>query len=64
MKIAQEKKLEIAEFIREMIETTSDKKIIEQINKKDLKNVEYLGVLIFGEKIIIEELTKKFELFK
>ncbi|MFH1232878.1 MAG: amino acid--tRNA ligase-related protein, partial [Patescibacteria group bacterium] len=64
IKITQEKKLEIAEFTREMIETTNDKKIIEQTNKKDLKDIEYLGILIFGEKFIVEELTKKFELFK
>ncbi|MFH1233581.1 MAG: lysine--tRNA ligase [Patescibacteria group bacterium] len=64
IKIAQEKKLEKSEFIREMIETTNDKKIIERINKKDLKDVEYLGVLIFGEKSVVEELTKKLKLFK
>jgi len=38
------------------------KKIIEQINEKDLKDVEYLGILIFGEKFIVEELTKKFKI--
>jgi len=64
IKAAREKDLEIAEFTREMIETTDDKKIIEQTNKKDLKDIEYLGILIFGEKFIVEELTKKFELFK
>ncbi|MDO9399181.1 MAG: lysine--tRNA ligase [bacterium] len=60
IRIAQEKKLEIAEFIREMTETSDDKKIIEMISKKNIEDVEYFGVLIFGKKPVVEEMTKEF----
>lgn len=60
---AKEQKLEIAEFTREMIETTSDKKVIEITKAKTLKQVEYLGLLVFGEKGKVESLTKDFKLY-
>jgi predicted transcriptional regulator len=63
-KKAKEENFEIAEFTREMLETTDDKKIIEITKNKNLNSVEYLGVLIFGKKKEIEELTKDFELYK
>ncbi|KKP39310.1 MAG: lysyl-tRNA synthetase, lysyl-tRNA synthetase, class II [Candidatus Peregrinibacteria bacterium GW2011_GWF2_33_10] len=64
IKIAKDQELEISEFIREMIETSDDKKIMKEIAQKDLKIVEHLGVLIFGKKNIVEKLTERFELFK
>ena len=64
IKIAKEKDLEIAEFTREMLETSDDKKIIDITKEKNQKDIEYLGVLIFGKKSIVEEMTEKFELFK
>ncbi|MBI4653168.1 DUF2000 family protein [Candidatus Kuenenbacteria bacterium] len=64
IKIAKEKNLEIAEFTREMLETTNDKKIIDITKEKNQKDIEYLGVLIFGKKSVVEEMTKEFELFK
>jgi len=58
------KKLAVVEFTKEMIDTTDDKKIIEITNKKKASDLEYLGALIFGDKNLVEELTKKFELYK
>ncbi len=55
--------LEISEFIREMILTTDDKKVIEMTKNKNLEDVEYLGVLIFGKKTLVEEVTKKYKLY-
>jgi lysyl-tRNA synthetase, class II len=61
---AKQSDLEVTEFTREMIETTNDKKVIEQTANKTFDEVEYLGVLVFGNKSQVEELTKKFELAK
>ena len=56
--------LEVSEFIREMIETTDDKKVIAAVKEKSMNDVEYLGVLVFGKKSVVDALTKKFELYK
>lgn len=56
--------LEVSEFIREMIETTDDRKVIAAAKQKNLSDVEFLGVLVFGKKLEVENLTKHFELYK
>ena len=56
--------LEVAEFTREMIETTDDKKVIEKTKSKHRKDVEHLGALVFGKKSLVEALTKDFPLYK
>ena len=61
---AKEKKLIAVEFTKEMIETTDDKKVIKITNKKKAKDIEYLGVLIFGDKNSVEIITQDFELYK
>jgi lysyl-tRNA synthetase class 2 len=64
IKLAKENELEVAEFIREMIKTTDDKKIIASVDKKNLEKVEFLGVLIFGKKSIVDKLADEFDLTK
>ncbi len=59
---AKHEGLEVAEFTREMIETTDDKKVIEWTHGKKLSEVEYLGVLVFGKKSVVDGLTKSFSL--
>ncbi len=61
---AKEEGLEVAEFTREMIETTNDRKVIEWTKQKNLSDIEYLGVLVFGKKSVVEKLTKDFILHK
>jgi lysyl-tRNA synthetase, class II len=61
---AKEQKLEVAEFTREMLETTDDKKIIEITKNKNWEDVEYLGVLVFGKKSEVDALCKELPLFK
>jgi lysyl-tRNA synthetase class 2 len=56
--------LHIAEFTREMIETTNDKKVIEATAKKNHSEVDYLGVLLFGKKSSVESLTKDYSLYE
>lgn len=51
-------------FIREMIETTDDAKITEMLKSKEDKDIEYLGIGIFGDNEEVSKLTKKFSLWK
>jgi hypothetical protein len=60
---AKAKGLEVSEFIREMIETTDDKKVISAVKEKNLEEIEYLGVLVFGKKSEVDALTKGLNLF-
>jgi len=61
---AKEKDLDVSEFTKEMIDTTDDVKVVEWTKDKKLKDVQYLGVLIFGKKSVVEKLTDKFKLVK
>ncbi|HEX7724616.1 MAG TPA: lysine--tRNA ligase [Candidatus Paceibacterota bacterium] len=56
--------LEISEFTREMITTTSDKKVIAETAGKKFADVEFLGVMVFGPKEQVDAVTKGFELYK
>lgn len=60
---ARKNNLEIAEFTREMIETTSDKKVIALTKEKKISEIDRLGVLIFGSKSLVEELTEEYPLY-
>ncbi|MEI7709515.1 MAG: lysine--tRNA ligase [bacterium] len=60
---ARKMELEVSEFTREMLQTTNDKKVSEQTSAKNLKDIEHLGVLIFGEKKKVEGLTESLKLY-
>ena len=51
---------EVDYFTREMLETTNDKKVAEITATKNAEDVEYLGLLIYGPKKRVEELTDNF----
>ena len=55
---ASEKGLAIAEFTREMIETTNDNKVVAATKEKNFDDIEYLGVLVFGPKSLVEEVSE------
>ena len=55
--------LEVDYFTREMLETTNDKKVAEMTATKNADEVEYLGVLVYGGKKSVDELTEKFARF-
>ena len=55
--------LEIAEFTREMLETTDDKKVITSTKEKSLSDVEHLGILLFGNRKEVDALTKPLKLY-
>ncbi len=50
-------------YIPEMIEYTSDKKLIEKVGQKNNNDIEYLGIGIFGDNEKVKNLTKGFELW-
>ena len=54
--------LEVSEFTREMLATTSDKKVIEMTKVKDYSDVEHIGVMVFGKKDAVDALTNGFKL--
>src|SRR3989339_436989 len=56
--------LDVTEFIRPMLETSDDKKIIDWAKERNFSDVEFLGVLIFGPLNSIKKLTKDLKLFK
>ena len=51
-------------FIRDMIETSDDSELDDRIGAQNDKDLDYIGVGIFGSKDILKELTKKFKLWK
>ena len=51
-------------FIREMIETSDDEEIARILATLLDEEVEYLGIGIFGGKIELDALTRKFSLWK
>jgi len=55
--------LHVSEFTREMLETSDDKKVLEDTKTKNLKDVEYFGVLVYGSKKEVEKATKDFSLY-
>lgn len=61
--LASDAGFEIQYFTREMLETTNDKKIIEITANKNAADVEYLGILIYGPKKKLDEMTKGFEFY-
>lgn len=60
---AKKEKLEVVEFTREMMETTNDKKVTEITASKNFDEIEYLGVLIYGPKDVVENLTGNLKLY-
>jgi lysyl-tRNA synthetase class 2 len=61
---AKDLKLDVVVFIKEMMETTDNRKVVEWMINKDSSQINFLGVLVFGNKKEVESLTKDFKLFK
>lgn len=51
-------------YIPEMVEYTDDERLMEKVGKKEDKDLEYLGIGIFGENEKVKQLTKGFSLWK
>ncbi|MBI4836601.1 MAG: DUF2000 family protein [Candidatus Abawacabacteria bacterium] len=61
-KAAEAQELVVTCFTKEMRESSSDAKVKEWQEAKRLADVDFLGVLVFGEKKQVEALTKQFPL--
>jgi len=59
---AEEKGLTISLFTQDMQDSSDDKKVNVSQESKNIDDIKILGILIFGEKKIVEELTKSFNL--
>lgn len=51
-------------FIKEMIETTDDKEIIETLSRKPDSDIAYLGIGIFGDIEAVNALTKNYQTWR
>jgi lysyl-tRNA synthetase, class II len=61
--IARDKGVKVSEFTREMIETTDDKKVVDWTKDKKQNEIDYLGILLFGKKSVVDQLTEEFDLY-
>lgn len=52
------------DFFREMIETTDDTELQGWLDNKEDKDLEYMGVGVFGDKEVLKQITGKFKLWK
>lgn len=59
---ARVKKIPAYEFTREMLDSTNDKKIAEATASKNEDEIEFLGALVYGKRLEVEEMTKSFKL--
>lgn len=59
---ARDKGLSVHAFTRDMLETTNDRKVKEATAEKNLGDVEFLGVLVFGDSDLVSSLTDQFPL--
>lgn len=62
--ISKEKWLEITEFTKEMFQTTNDKKVVEITQTKVYNDIDYLWILIFWDKKVVDEITKDIQFYK
>lgn len=51
-------------YLPEMVEYTDDERLTQEISQKDDKDLEYLGIGIFGDNDKVKELTRGFSLWK
>ena len=59
---AEEVGLRVSCFTRDMRDSTNDRKVQIAQAAKEAKEIEFLGVLVFGPKSAVEKLTKEFPL--
>lgn len=64
IKLSKTHNIDISEFTREMIESTDDRKVSNNTLQKTYNEIEFMWILLFGDKKEVEELTKDFNLYK
>jgi lysyl-tRNA synthetase class 2 len=63
-KKAQENGLDVSVFTEDMRDSSNDEKVQGRQESKTSYEINYLGVLVFGKKSYVEELTDGFEMFE
>lgn len=51
-------------YLPEMVEYTDDQRLMEKVSQMEDKDIQFLGIGIFGENEKVKELTKEFKLWK
>lgn len=60
---ARKQGLAVAAFTREMLDTTNDNVVKEVTAEKTVQEIDFLGVLIFGDNDQVKTLTEQYDLF-
>lgn len=60
---ALELDLQISEFTKEMLMTSDDMRVTKMTLEKNYIDVEYLWLLIFGKKTVVDKITKQLDLY-
>jgi lysyl-tRNA synthetase class 2 len=55
---SKDSNIEVYSFTREMLMYTNDKKVTQDTLQKNFEEIEFLGILVFGDKEIIENITR------
>ena len=54
----------VADYPRDMLETRTDEELVKQVSSKENSELEYLGVVIYGNTKDVNEITGKFQLWR
>lgn len=57
-------KLLVADYPKDMLDTRTDRELVESINSKENDKLEYLGAIIYGDTKDVDEITGKFQLWR
>ncbi len=57
------KKLLVADYPKEMLETRTDEELVNSIESKENDKFEYLGAIIYGDTKDVNEITGRFQLW-
>ena len=52
----------VADYPRDMLDTRTDDELVKSISSKENEKLEYLGAVIYGDTIDVDEITGKFQL--
>lgn len=54
----------VADYPKDMLETRTDDELVSSIASKENNELEYLGAVIYGNSVDVNEITGKFQLWK
>lgn len=54
----------VADYPEDMLDTRTDDELVASISRKENEQLEYLGAIIYGNTVDVNEITGKFQLWK